>query len=155
MIYVMFVCLGNICRSPMAEFVFKDIVKKKGLEDSFYIASSATSTEELGNPVHRGTQDKLREYGISTEGKRAIQLNRKDYNKYDYIIGMDQWNIRNIQRILGQKSDWKVFRLLDLTEKPRDIADPWYSGNFDLTYQDVYEGCEKLLELITVEHDID
>jgi len=139
----------------MAEFVFKDIVKKKGLEDSFYIASSATSTEELGNPVHRGTQDKLREYGISTEGKRAIQLNRKDYNKYDYIIGMDQWNIRNIQRILGQKSDWKVFRLLDLTEKPRDIADPWYSGNFDLTYQDVYEGCEKLLELITVEHDID
>ncbi|SEW16473.1 low molecular weight protein-tyrosine-phosphatase [[Clostridium] fimetarium] len=145
---VLFVCLGNICRSPMAEYVFKDIVKKKGLEHEFFIASAATSSEEIGNPVHHGTRNKLRQYGISTDGKRAILLTSKDYQNYDYIIGMEQANIQNMNRILGQDIQNKIYRLLDFTKSPRDIADPWYTGNFDLTYNDVQEGCEALLEYI-------
>ena len=144
----MFVCLGNICRSPMAEFVFKDIVKKKGLEHEFFIASAATSLEEIGNPVHHGTMDKLRQYGISTDGKRANLLTSKDYHNYDYIIGMEQANVQNMNRILGQDTQNKIYRLLDFTKRPRDIADPWYTGNFDLTYNDVQEGCEALLGYI-------
>lgn len=148
MINVMFVCHGNICRSPMAEFLFRDIVNKKGLGDHFHIASSATSTEEIGNPVHHGTRNKLNEYGISTKGKYAIQLTEKDYDKYDYLIGMDQRNIININKIVGSDRRNKVRKLLDFTSRSRDIADPWYTGDFDQTYRDIYEGCEALLDYI-------
>lgn len=146
---VLFVCHGNICRSPMAEFVFRDMVNKKGLGNEFYIASAATSREEIGNPVHPGTRKKLREVGISADGKCAVQLTKADYDKYDYILGMDGRNISNILRIVGQDSEKKVQRLLDLTKHPRDIADPWYTGDFEQTYQDVYEGCSALLKKIS------
>lgn len=146
MIKIMFVCHGNICRSPMAEFVMKDLIDKKGLNESFLIVSSATSTEEIGNTVHPGTRKKLLEHNISTGQKRAVQLKREDYNKYDYLIGMDQRNIVNIGRIVGEDVDNKVFHLLNLTTNPRDIADPWYTGDFETTYNDVYEGCCVLLD---------
>ncbi|OPJ64396.1 low molecular weight protein-tyrosine-phosphatase [Clostridium oryzae] len=145
MIRIMFVCHGNICRSPMAEFMLKDMVTKQGLSEKFFIASSATSTEEIGNPVHRGTKRKLAEFGISTAGKYAIQLTKSDYEKYDFIIGMDSYNITNITRIIGQDVDKKVSRLLDFSDTPKDIADPWYTGNFDDTYIDVEKGCKALL----------
>lgn len=148
MIKILFVCLGNIYRSHMAEFVFKDMVKKRGLSDLFVISSAATSSEETGNPVHPGTRKKLRQYNISVDGKRAVRLTEKDYQKYDYIIGMEQANIRNMIRIMGEDRDKKVFKLLDFSDNPRDIADPWYTGNFDRTYEDVYEGCEGLLEYV-------
>ncbi len=148
MINVLFVCLGNICRSPMAEFVFRDMVKERGLADQFHIASAATSSEELGNPVHHGTTDKLKEYGISTKGKYAVQLKRRDYQAYDYILGMEYRNIRGIHRIIGSDPERKVFRLLDYTGQPRDIADPWYTGNFDRTYDDIVEGCEGFLDYL-------
>ena len=148
MIKVLFVCHGNICRSPMAEFVFKDMVKKRGLEDSFYIASAATSTEEIGNPVHYGTVQKLKNYGISTAGKYAIQMTKKDYDNYDYILAMDSMNMRNIKRIIHSDPKGKINKLLDFSDRPRDIADPWYTGNFDLTYDDIVEGCEALLQHI-------
>lgn len=148
MIKVMFVCLGNICRSPMAEFVFRDLVKKEGLSDFFYISSCATSTEEIGNQVHPGTKRKLKDYGISTEGKRAIQIQKKDYESYDYLIAMEQRNISNMKRILGQDPENKIHRLLDFAQNPRDIADPWYTGDFDKTFEDVLEGCKELLKFI-------
>ena len=148
MIRVLFICHGNICRSPMAEFVFKDMVKKQGLEKEFYIASAATSMEEIGNPVHYGTRNKLCQYNISTSGKYAVRLERSDYDKYDYLIGMEQVNVRNILRIVGEDPKGKVCRLLEFSDKPRDIADPWYTGNFDITYEDVVEGCEGLLQHI-------
>lgn len=147
-INLLFVCHGNICRSPMAEFVMKDMIEKKHLGNRFYVASAATSTEEIGNPVHRGTREKLREYGISTEGKYAVQLSRKDYENYDYLIGMEQRNVINMLRILGEDPEGKVKRLLDYSSDPRDIADPWYTGDFDRTYDDVYEGCKALLTFI-------
>ena len=146
MIKILFVCHGNICRSPMAEFVMKDLVKKAGAEKDFYIASAATSTEEIGNPVHYGTRRKLQQFGISTEGKYAVQLRKDDYGKYDYLIGMEQMNIRNMLRILRDDPEHKVSRLLDFTGRPKDIADPWYTGNFDVTYEDILEGCEALLQ---------
>ncbi len=148
MIKVLFICLGNICRSPMAEFVFRDMVQKRGLADRFHIASAATSSEELGNPVHRGTTEKLKKYGISTKGKYAVQLKKKDYQEYDYLIGMEYRNIRGIQRIIGSDSEHKVSMLLDFTGNPRDIADPWYTGNFDKTYDDILEGCEGFLNYL-------
>ncbi len=144
MIKIMFVCLGNICRSTMAEYVMKHMVQKMGLSDRFYITSSATSREEIGNPVHRGTRNKLCEKGIYCGDHRSIQLTKADMDKYDYIIGMDSSNIHNIYKIFGTESD-KVCRLLDFTQYPRDIADPWYTGNFDDTFNDVTEGCEALL----------
>lgn len=147
MIKIMFVCHGNICRSPMAEFILKDMVKKMGLEKKFLIASSATSTEEIGNPVHYGTRNKLKEYNISVEGKYAIQLTRKDYDLYNYIIGMEQRNVSNIYRIIGDDNEKKVCRLLDFSNRPRDIADPWYTGDFNKTYDDIYEGCQALLKV--------
>ncbi|KAB1439371.1 low molecular weight protein-tyrosine-phosphatase [Candidatus Galacturonibacter soehngenii] len=146
MIKILFVCHGNICRSPMAEFVMKDLVKKQGLQDEFYIASAATSREEIGNPVHYGTKNKLHTYGISVDGKCAIQMTKKDYEQYDYIIGMEQRNITNIFRIIGEDKEAKVCRLLDFSDRPRDIADPWYTGDFDKTYDDVLEGCQALLK---------
>lgn len=151
MIKVLFICHGNICRSPMAEFVFKDIVNKKGLADSFFIASAATSREELGNPVHYGTRKILRELGISTEGKYAVQLTKKDYEKFDYLIGMDERNIYNMKKILGQDSDKKIYKLLDFTENYGDIADPWYTGDFDRTYEDVYRGCKGFIKHVLYE----
>ncbi len=148
MIKVLFVCHGNICRSPMAEFVMKDMVEKMGAADRFKIASAATSTEEIGNGVHSGTKNKLRTHGISTEGKRAVQLKRSDYERYDYLIGMDSWNIRNMMRILGSDPKQKVSRLLDFSDNPRDIDDPWYTGNFDTTYDDIVEGLNGFLKFL-------
>jgi protein-tyrosine phosphatase len=154
MIKVMFVCHGNICRSPMAEFIFKNMVKEKRLLDKFYIASCATSTEEIGNSVYPPARRKLMEHNISCEGKRAVQLRKEDYNKYDYIVAMDQMNIRNIFKIIKEDPEKKVYKLLDFTNNPKDIADPWYSGNFDITYDEIYEGCKGLLDYIT-NKDID
>lgn len=145
---ILFVCLGNICRSTMAEFVMKDMVEKHHLSNEFYIASAATSREEVGSPVHPGTRRKLAQYGISTIGKYAVQMTKKDYEKYDYLIGMEQRNISNMMRILGSDPEGKVKRLLDFGNNPRDIADPWYTGDFDVTYSDVYEGCQALLQWI-------
>lgn len=151
MIKILFTCHGNICRSPMSQFVMQDLVNKKGLTDHFYIDSAATSTEELGNGVHYGTRGKLREMGIPVLNHRATQLKRSDYDQYDYIIGMDQWNRRNMLRILGKDPENKISLLLDFTEYPRDIADPWYTGDFDITFDDVLEGCEALLAHILQE----
>ena len=145
---ILFVCHGNICRSPMAEFVMKDIVKKAGRPDEFYIASCATSTEEIGNPVHHGTRRKLAEVGISCDGKRAVQLTKSDYNKYDYIIAMDEMNIRNIMRIIKSDPEGKVSLLLSHAGMSGSIADPWYTGNFDDTYRDVLLGCKALFNEI-------
>ena len=145
MIKVLFVCHGNICRSPMAEFVMKDLVKQEGLSEKFLIASAATSTEEIGNGVHYGTRNKLSALGISTAGKTAIQLKRADYDQYDLLIGMETRNIVNMKRIVGSDKAHKLYRLLDFSSRPRDIADPWYTGDFDRTYEDVYEGCCALL----------
>lgn len=148
-IKIMFVCHGNICRSPMAEFVLKDIVEKNGFSDRFIIKSSAASTEEIGNPVHRGTRNKLREHNISCDGKYAVQLKKSDYAEYDYIICMDSQNIRNIMRITGDDPERKICRLLDFTDrKGQDIADPWYTGNFDETYNDILEGCNAFFEFV-------
>lgn len=152
MIKILFVCHGNICRSPMAEFVLKNMVKEKGIESHFYIASAATSTEEIGSPVYFGTRNKLKEYGIATDGKYAVQLKKSDYKKYDYLLGMDQRNIVNMKKILGGDPEGKIKRLLEYTKNARDIKDPWYTGDFDETYQDVYEGCKELLDYILSSH---
>lgn len=154
MIKIMFVCLGNICRSPMAEFVFKDLVKKEKLENYFIINSAATSNEEFGNPVHIGTRNKLKEHNISTANKTAVQLKLTDYNKYDYIIAMETSNLRGIMQIIKNDPQNKVSRLLDFTANPHDIADPWYTGNFDQTYDDVYDGCIALLEYLKQRYDL-
>lgn len=147
MIKVMFVCHGNICRSPMAEFVFRDMVKKAGLAQEFQVASSATSREEIGNPVHYGTKNKLAEVGIDTFGKYAVQLTKADYEEYDYIIAMDSYNLRNINRIIGSDTKNKVSLLLDFADGG-EISDPWYTGDFDATYRDVVKGCRGLLKTL-------
>ena len=152
MIKILFICHGNICRSPMAEFVMKDMVKKAGLESRFQIASAATSTEEIGNPVHRGTQEKLRQVGISCAGKTARQLTRSDYAAYDYLIGMDTWNIRNMHRMLGGDPDKKIYKLLEFAGSTQDVADPWYTGDFETTYRDVVAGCQGLLSKLINHH---
>lgn len=143
---IMFVCHGNICRSPMAEFLLKDMVKKEGLADSFVIASAGTSREELGNPVHQGTLKKLAQDHISAAGKQAVQLTKEDYDKYDLILGMERVNVRNILWIIGSDPQEKVHRLLDFTEQPRDIADPWYTGDFEIAYAEIKSGCAALLK---------
>lgn len=143
---IMFVCHGNICRSPMAQFVMQDMVDKAGLHNEFYISSAATSTEEIGNPVHPGTRRKLNENGISCEGKRAVQIKAADYERYDYIIVMDSLNMRNLRRIIKNDDKQKIHKLLDFTPGGGDIADPWYTGNFDVTYSDIVRGCRGLLE---------
>ena len=150
MIKVLFVCLGNICRSPMAELMFKDMIKKKGLESKFLIESAGTSNEEEGNPVYPPAARKLAEFGISTSGKYARKLIKADYEKYDYILAMENSNLRNIEKILGKDVDKKVFRLLDLSKNPRDIADPWYTGNFDITYSDIKEGLEAFISFLNI-----
>ena len=146
MIKILFICLGNICRSPMAEFVMKELVKEAGLSDKFEIASAATSTYELGNPVYPPARQKLSEHGISCKGKTARQLTKSDYEYYDYLIAMEQSNIRDIMMIIGSDPKQKVSLLLDFTDHPRDIADPWYTRDFEATWQDVFEGCKSLLE---------
>ena len=146
MIKILFICHGNICRSTMAEYVMKYLVEEAGLSADFYIDSAATSQEEIGNGVHRGTRKKLKEVGIPCGDHRARQMTRADYEEFDYLIGMESWNIRNMLRIVGDDPEQKIYKLLDFTDrKGEDIADPWYTGNFDATYRDVREGCEALL----------
>ena len=145
---ILFVCHGNICRSPMAEFVMKDLVRKKGLEGEFLIHSAATSREEIGNDVHPGTRNKLREAGIPTEHRRATQMTARDGKDYDYLIGMDRWNLRNMKGILREEDWGKVSMLLHFCGEDREVADPWYTGDFDQTYEDVTRGCAALLETI-------
>ena len=150
MISVLFVCHGNICRSPMAEFIFKNMINKKQLQSDFYIASAATSTEEIwngiGNPVYPPAKKELARHGISCDGKRAVQLKKSDYDKYDYLIAMEERNRCNMLRILGSDPEHKVSLLLDYTDCPGNIADPWYTGDFEITYRDIVKGCEGLLE---------
>ena len=146
MIKVLFVCHGNICRSPMAEFIMKDIVKKAGMPHQFFIASAATSAEEIGNPVYPPAQRKLREHGLDPSGKRAVRLCREDYARYDYLVGMESANIRRILAITGGDPDAKILRLLDVTEHPADIADPWYSDDFDSAWRDIERGCQALFK---------
>ncbi len=148
MINVLFVCHGNICRSPMAEFVMKDLVKKAGLESEFHIESAATSTEEIGNSVYPPARRKLAEHGIGCAGKTARQLRRGDYVQWDYIVGMDEANRRNMKRICGGDPEGKITLLLGHTSHPREVADPWYTGDFERTWQDVLEGCTALLSKI-------
>ena len=153
MIKILFICHGNICRSPMAEFIFKEMVKKHGLEDQFLIKSAATSTEEIwngiGNPVYPPAKKELARHGISCDKKRAVQMCRADYEKYEYLIGMDSANIRNMTRICGGDPKGKIHRLLDYTAHPGDVADPWYTGDFSATWRDVAEGCRGLLKAVT------
>ena len=148
MVKILFVCHGNICRSPMGEFVMKDLVQKAGLPNEFHIESAATSTEEIGNSVYPPARRKLAEHGISCAGKTARQLRRDDYAKWDYLVGMDEANRRNINRICGGDPEGKISLLLDHTSQPREVADPWYTGDFERTWQDVLEGCTALLEEI-------
>ncbi len=152
MIKILFVCHGNICRSPMAEFVMKKLISDRDLSDNFEIASAATSTEEIGNPVYLPAKKKLAERGISANGKTARQMTNKDYGYYDYIIAMDRFNLRNMSRFVGDDTDKKVSLLMDFTSRPGEVADPWYTGNFDQTYCDVYDGCSALLEQIISQH---
>ena len=143
---ILFICHGNICRSPMAEFVLKDMVRKRGLEDLFEIASAATSREEIGNPVYPPARRKLAEHGIACTGHRARQMTKEDYDRYDMIICMDDNNKRNIMRITGGDPDSKISLILDFTDRAgQQVADPWYTGNFDATWRDVTEGCEGLI----------
>ena len=143
---ILFVCHGNICRSPMAEFVMKDLARRKGLADMFVIASAATSREEIGNPVYPPARRKLAEHGISCAGHAARQMTRRDYEHFDRILGMDHANIRNIQRIAGGDPDGKITLLLDHAGRPgQEVADPWYTGDFDAAWEDILAGCEGLL----------
>lgn len=146
MIRILFVCHGNICRSPMAEFVMKKLVTDAGLSDKFHIESAATSTEEIGNPVYPPAKRKLAEHGISCAGKTARQMNAGDYRKFDLLIGMDSANIRNMTRICGGDPDGKIKLLLNYVGLNRDVADPWYTGDFEATWNDVLKGCTALLE---------
>ena len=146
---ILFVCHGNICRSPMAEFVMKDLAEKAGCADRFEIASAATSTEELGNSVYPPARRKLHEHGISCVGKTARQMTRADYDRYDLLIGMDGMNLRNMRRICGGDPAGKLSLLLDWTDRPGDVADPWYTGDFDAAWRDVSAGCARLLERLT------
>jgi protein-tyrosine phosphatase len=143
---ILFVCHGNICRSPMAEFVMKHLVGKAGQEGNFYIESAATSTEEIGNSVYPPARRKLAEHGIGCQGKTARQMTRSDYERFDLLVGMDAWNIRNMTRICGGDPQEKIVMLMDYTCRPGDVADPWYTGDFEATWRDVLEGCQGLLD---------
>ena len=145
---IMFVCHGNICRSPMAEFVFNHMAKSRGLSEEMFSLSSATSTEEIGNDTHYGTKRILDKYAIPYKRREATQLLRSDYAKYDLFVGMDSANIRNMHRIFGSDPNCKIIKLLDLTDRGGDGADPWYTGDFEATYRDVVDGCEELIEYV-------
>ena len=149
MIKILFICHGNICRSPMAEFVMKDLVQKAGLSHQIQVDSAATSSEEIGNPIHYGTQRKLQEKGIPFDDHRARRMTKRDYETYDLLIGMETMNIRNMMRITQGDPLHKISRILDYTPHPRDIDDPWYTGNFDITYEQIREGCEALLQKLS------
>ena len=149
MVKILFVCHGNICRSPMAEFVMKDMVRRRGIAEEFEIASAAVSAEELGNSVYPPARRKLAEHGISCEGHAARQLTNQDYEEYDLLIGMDQANLRNMYRICGGDFANKISLLMDHTDHPGDVADPWYTGDFEATWQDVLAGCQGLLKELT------
>lgn len=148
---ILFVCHGNICRSPMAEFILKDMVKKRRLEDEFIISSCATSTEEIygdvGNPVYPPAKEQLRLHGISCEGKRAVRLKKSDYDKYDLLIGMDRMNLRNMKRITGGDPKGKMCLMKDYTTGG-DVSDPWYSGDFETAFNEIYKACQALLDSI-------
>ncbi len=149
MIKILFICHGNICRSTMAESVMTYMAAQHGLSNLIQAASAATSQEEIGSPPHPGTVRKLREVGIPVIPHRAVQMTRKDYEKYDYIIGMDQRNICNMQRITGGDPEGKFYKLLEFADSDRDIADPWYTGNFDKTYEDIVEGCNAFIDKVS------
>ena len=149
MIKILFVCHGNICRSPMAEFVMKDLVQKAGLSHQIQVDSAATSSEEIGNSIHYGTRRKLQEKGIPFDDHRARRMTKRDYETYDLLIGMETMNIRNMLRITQGDPLHKISRILDHTPHPRDIDDPWYTGNFDITYEQIREGCEALLQKLS------
>lgn len=151
MIHVLFVCHGNICRSTMSQFVMQYLVEAQQLQDQFYIDSAATSREEIGNDVHYGTKAKLREMNIPFTYHAARQMTKKDYTDFDYLIGMDEVNLRNMQRISGGDPQHKIYSLLSFAGRRDSIADPWYTGNFDATFQDVWEGCNALLEILKKE----
>lgn len=146
MIKILFVCHGNICRSPMAEFVMKDLVRKAGREDQFIIASKAARRDELGNDTHYGTKAKLRQMGVPFEKRKATLLSKSDYDAYDYLIAMDRENVSDMLRLFGGDPDKKIHLLLEFADLKREVADPWYTGNFDETYEDVMIGCKGLLE---------
>ena len=146
MMKILFVCLGNICRSPMAEFVMKDLVEKEGLGDQFYIASAATSDEEHGNPVYPPARRMLNVHGIDCSGHAARQMKKADYDRFDLLIGMEGRNLRNMERICGGDPEGKIRRLLDYTDRPGDVADPYYTGDFEATWRDVNDGCQALLD---------
>ena len=148
---ILFVCHGNICRSPMAEFVMKHLVAEAGLSDYFEIASAATSTEEIGNPVYPPARRKLAEHGIGCEGKTARQMTRSDYLYYDKVVAMDRNNLRNLRRMFGDDSEHKISLLMDHTRRPGDVADPWYTGDFEATWRDVLEGCRGLLDEMAID----
>lgn len=145
MIKILFICHGNICRSTMSQFVFQHMVNNLGIADHFFIDSMGTSAEESGNPPHIGTIRKLREVGVPVFSHRARQMSRRDYDRFDYIIGMDEWNVKNLNRICGGDPDKKIYKFLTFADSDRDIADPWYTGDFEATYKDVVEGCQGLL----------
>lgn len=149
---IMFVCHGNICRSPMAEFIFKMMLSDRGLSDSFEISSCATSSEEIwrgvGNPIYPPAERELQRRGVPYEKRRAVQLTREDYDKYDMFVGMDSANVRNMVRIFGSDKDKKIFKLMEFTSAGGDVADPWYSDRFDIAYDDIYKGCSSLLDFL-------
>lgn len=147
-IKVLFICHGNICRSPMAQSVLTHMVKERGIDKMFYIDSAATSTEEIGNSPHYGTVNKLRKENIKLVPHRAVQMTRQDYLEYDYLIGMDSANIRNMTRIAGGDDEGKIYKLLEFAGDSSDVADPWYTGNFDKTFDDVVRGCEAFLAMV-------
>lgn len=146
MIKIMFVCLGNICRSTMSEFVMKAMIKEEGLEDKFFVASSATSNEAIGCDIHRGTKAVLDKNNIPYSSRSAVRLEKSDFDKYDYFIGMEDANIRDMKKILG--TDKKIYKLLEFAGDSSDISDPWYTHNFDVTYTDVTKGCRALLNML-------
>ena len=154
MLDILFICHGNICRSPLAEFVMKDLTERQGLAGKFQIASAATSREELGNDIHPGTRRVLEREGIPFSSRQARQITKSDYEAYDYIIAMDRANLRNLERLLGGDPEGKFFLFLEFAGEHRDIADPWYTGNFDETNRDIKQGCTALLEFLLQQHKL-
>ncbi len=146
MIKILFICHGNICRSPMAEFIMKDLVRRLGLDGRFMVASAATSAEEIGNPVYPPARRELASHGISCKGKTARQVTRRDYEEYDHLVVMEQYNLRNLRRIIAEDPDGKIALLMQFAGRNEDIEDPWYSGNFSKVYAQIEEGCRAMLE---------